>query len=442
MGVGLREVAGHHARPELPVPGVRHVVAGQQPQEVRLAGAVGAEDGDPFAVEDLQVEGFHQAGEFQLPAGDGADAGAAALQAHPDVLLARRLGRRPGLLELAQPGLGGAVAGRHVVTVLRGLAQRQHQLLQLGVLLVPAAAQFLEAGEAFAAGLVEGGEATAVHPGVGARGSGLDRDDLLGGAGQQFPVVGDEQHGLAGLGEPLLQPALAGHVEVVVRLVEQQHLVGAAQQRLQDEAFLFTPGQGAHLPPLGLVVRHPQRGRGAHVPQGLRLVPPRLGPVGERLRVGQLGGLVVHRHDRVLGGVDGARGLPDPGRRDGHQQVAHGGLVADGAHELAHHAEAATDGHGPAVRSQLPGQQAQQGGLARAVGSDEGHDGPLPHPEGDVAEERPPVGEVVLQVRGFEVTHGTGFCGSGRSPGKPISAAASEPRACGADHRQETPSAG
>ncbi|EOY51566.1 hypothetical protein SLI_6860 [Streptomyces lividans 1326] len=40
------------------------------------------------------------------------------------------------------------------------------------------------------------------------------------------------------------------------------------------------------------------------------------------------------------------------------------------------------------------------------------------------------------------MTHGTGFCGSGRSPGKPISAAASEPRACGADHRQETPSAG
>ncbi len=53
-----------------------------------------------------------------------------------------------------------------------GLPERQHQLLELRVLLVPAAAQFLEAGEALAPGLVEGGEAAAVHPGVGARGPG------------------------------------------------------------------------------------------------------------------------------------------------------------------------------------------------------------------------------------------------------------------------------
>ncbi|CAM5352014.1 hypothetical protein SVIOM342S_08993 [Streptomyces violaceorubidus] len=343
-------------------------------------------------------------------------------------------GGGPGLLELAQPGLRGAVAGRHVVAVLRGLTQRQHQLLQLRVLLVPAAAQFLEAGEAFPAGLVEGGEAAAVHPGVGARGSGLDGDDLLGGAGEQLPVVGDEQHGLAGLGEPLLQPALAGHVEVVVRLVEQQHLVGAAQQRLEDEALLLAPGEGAHLPPLSLVVRHPERGGGADVPQGLGLVPARLGPVGERLRVDQLGGLVVHRHERVLGGVDRAGGLADPGLRHGHQQVAHGRLVPYGADELAHHAEAAGDGDGAAVRLQLAGQEAQQRGLARAVGPDQGHDGPLPHAEGDVAEERPPVGEGVLQVRCFEVTHGAGFSGSGRAAGKPFSTARRGTAARGARH--------
>ncbi len=141
------------------------------------------------------------------------------------------------------------------MAVRGGLTQRQYQLLQLGVLLVPAPAQLLEAGEAFAAGLVERGEAAAVHPGVGTRGPGLQGDDLLGGAGEEFAVVGDEQHGLAGLREPLLQPALAGDVEVVVGLVEQQHLVGAAQQRLQHEPLLLAAGEGAHLPPLRLVVR-------------------------------------------------------------------------------------------------------------------------------------------------------------------------------------------
>ncbi len=166
MRVRLREVARDDPRAELPLPRVRHLVAGQQAQEVRLPGAVGAEDGDAFAVEDLQREGLHQAGELQSFAGDGPHAGAAALEPHPDVLLARRLRGRSGLLELAQPGLGGAVAGGHVGAVLGRLAKRQDQLLQLGVLLVPALAQLLEAGEAPAAGLVVGGEAAAVHPGV------------------------------------------------------------------------------------------------------------------------------------------------------------------------------------------------------------------------------------------------------------------------------------
>ena len=71
VGVRLREVARHDPGAELPLPRVRHVVAGEQPQEVGLAGAVGAEDGDPLAVEDLQVEGFHQPGELESLAGDG-----------------------------------------------------------------------------------------------------------------------------------------------------------------------------------------------------------------------------------------------------------------------------------------------------------------------------------------------------------------------------------
>jgi hypothetical protein len=55
--VGLREEAGDDAGAEPPRAGVRDVLAGQQPQEVRLARAVGPQDGDPVAVPDLRSNG-------------------------------------------------------------------------------------------------------------------------------------------------------------------------------------------------------------------------------------------------------------------------------------------------------------------------------------------------------------------------------------------------
>ena len=60
--VGLVEVAGHDPGAEAHVAGVLDaVVAGQQPQEVALAGAVGPEHGDALAVPDLGVERVGQA---------------------------------------------------------------------------------------------------------------------------------------------------------------------------------------------------------------------------------------------------------------------------------------------------------------------------------------------------------------------------------------------
>ena len=119
---------------------------GQQPQEVRLAGAVGAEHGDPLAVPDLEVERLHQPGELEVLADHRALAGAAALEPHLHRLLARLLGRRAGLLELAEPGLGGLVLARHAVVVLRLDLEPEHQRLDLGVLLVPAAAHAPRSG--------------------------------------------------------------------------------------------------------------------------------------------------------------------------------------------------------------------------------------------------------------------------------------------------------
>jgi hypothetical protein len=109
----------------------------------------------------------------------------------------------------------------------------EHKLFELGVLFVPTTAQFLEPLKASLARLMKRGEPTAVHPHVGAAGSRLDAHDQRGGAGEQFTVVRNKQHRLDRLPQLVLKPELARDVEVVVRLVEQQHLVGAAQQGLE-----------------------------------------------------------------------------------------------------------------------------------------------------------------------------------------------------------------
>ncbi len=76
--------------------------------------------------------------------------------------------------------------------------------------------------------------------------------------------------------------------------------------------------------------------------------------------------------------------------------------------------------------------------LPTPLGLDEGHDGPLPPTRKETSpRERPPVGQVVLQVRGFEVTHGTGSSsGSGRAPGQTLSSCVPACSARDRDHRR------
>ena len=169
----------------------------------------------------------------------GALARAAARQPHRHLLLARLLRRRAGLLELAQPRLRGLVAAGHAVVVRRLLLVHQHQRLELGVLLVPALAHLLEAQEPVGTRLVVRREAARVRPHEVARAPELHGDDAGGGVGQQLPVVADVEDGLVGLADAFLEPDLAGHVEEVVGLVEQEHLVGAAEQELEHEPLLL-----------------------------------------------------------------------------------------------------------------------------------------------------------------------------------------------------------
>jgi len=178
------------------------------------------------------------------------------------------------------------------------------------VLLVPAAAQLLEPADPVGAGLGVVPEAAAVHPDVQV----LDGHDALRTGGQQLPVVADQQHGLRRGGQLLFEPALARHVQVVVRLVEQQHAVRGTQQRLEYQPLLLAAGQRAHVAPAAPVVRDAERGHRAGVPVHLRVVAPGLAPFGQRRRVAQLRALVVALHHGQLGRVQPGRGLPHPRR--------------------------------------------------------------------------------------------------------------------------------
>ena len=108
MVVGLVEVAGHHAGAEADHAVVLDGrVAGEEPQEVALARAVGAEDGDPLAEPDLDVERVGQPGQLQPLDREGAAAGAATAEADGDALLLDPLGRRGSFVEVAEAALGG-----------------------------------------------------------------------------------------------------------------------------------------------------------------------------------------------------------------------------------------------------------------------------------------------------------------------------------------------
>ena len=342
-------------------------------------------------------------------------AGPAALEPHLHLLLARALLRRSGQLELGQPGHRRLVAAGHPVVVGGLLAQRDDELLELLVLLVPAAAQLLEPEDAVLPSLVVRREAASVSPRRRPGRAGFEGDDPARGAGQQLAVVADEEHRLGRLQQLVLEPALGRHVEVVVRLVEHQHLVRAAEQRLQHQALLLAAGEGAHLAPLGPFVRRAERGHRADVEQRLRLVAPDVAPVGERLRVTHLDPLVVVLHHGQLGPVERARGVPDRLRRNGKQQIADGRVVAHLADELPHDAEAAGARDRAPVGGDVAGDDPQQRGLAGAVGPDQRDLGPFADPEGDLVQQPPAVRQVEDDGVEVDVAHGQAVCRPARS---------------------------
>ena len=235
---------------------------------------------------------------------------------------------------------------------------------------------------------------------------GLHGDDAVRRTRQQLAVVADEQHRLRRLSQRRLEPALARHVEVVVRLVEQQHLVRPAQEDLEREPLLLASGQGPDQSGRAPVVRLTQRRHRADVPEHLGVVAVRVAPVGQGCRVAHLGALLVDLHHRQLGRVQRAAGVAQARWGQVDEQVAHRALIAQGAEELAHDPDPAGTRDRPRGRLQVAGDHPQQRGLAGAVGADQRRLRTLPDPEADVVEEHPPVWQRVAQPLDVDVSHG------------------------------------
>ena len=234
-------------------------------------------------------------------------------------------------------------------------------------------------------------------------GAELDGDHPRRRVGQQLTVVADEQDRLLRAADPALQPDLPGHVEEVVRLVEEEHLVGTREEVLQHQPLLLATAERLEVAVLRLVETDPQRRGAAGVPDDLDLVAPGVGELGERRGVRHLGGLVVGLHQRQLEPVHLGSSGPHTGRRDGQQQLRHRRRVA--TDHLAHHPEPTRPGHRALVRHQLAGDDPQQRRLAGAVGTHQGDLGALAHPEGDVVEQDAPVRQLVAHPGNLHVSH-------------------------------------
>ena len=216
----------------------------QRPHQVGLAGAVGPDQADPLAEVHLVGERQEQVGDREVDQLDDAAGRVAAAQPDPDRLVAHRRRRRTGGDELVPPRLGGVGAAGVAVVLGRPLLHDLHVPVQAPLLVLPALEGVAELLLAASPGLGERGVGAAVHPGAGA----LDGDHLGRRPAEQRAVVADHQdRDLAG-GEALLQPPAGRDVEVVVGLVEQQHVGLGRQQDVEQQPLALAAGEVADAP--------------------------------------------------------------------------------------------------------------------------------------------------------------------------------------------------
>ena len=199
----------------------------------------------------------------------------------------------------------------------------------------------------------------------------LDLQDAPAGGVDEVAVVGNHQQGTGVLLQPLLQPQGRVQVQVIGRLVQQQHIRGRHQRPGQVEANTPAAGEIPHRPPGGVRVEAQ--------PLQQALGPP-LGAVAVYFLQ-----LAVHARHRV---VVAGRLLPLQFVPQGRQRAVPAPDIlsrrqAGGVHLLRHVGQA-QPGHAldvTGIGNQLPQQQGEQARFATAVGADQGQ--PLAGLDGD-----------------------------------------------------------
>ena len=236
----------------------------------------------------------------------------------------------------------------------------------------------------------------------------LDHDDLGGHALQQGAVVADHQDRAAAGLQLVLQPQAGGDVQVVVRLVEQQDVRPTVQQQVEHQALAFAAAELAHQ--AGGEVLHVglHAALGGRSPLGFQLVPAEIAPVGEGL--GEAGAVVLPRVHRRLGGVEGPAGFPQGGGCHLHQHVAEAVGRVRHADVLGHPQDGAAQRELALVGLQLAREDAQDGALADAVGTDDRRVLARCNREGDVEEQRIRARRRVLEFGHDDAAHGCTSC--------------------------------
>ena len=400
-----------HAGPQGGHALVRGLAAQQPAQQGGLAGPVGPGDADPLPR--VHLEGHRAEREAALPEHgvvEGGDHRAGARRRTDGELQPPLLARLLHLLQardaaLHLPDLLGLLLARLTVglaaqlVVVRGLLHRvahalagplplgagagDEVLLLLGELLVLLPGLAAQGGPLLEVGLV----AAAVDA-VGALGE-VELQDAGDAAGQELAVVAHQHDAAAQLLHEGLQAGQAVEVEVVGGLVQEHDVEAGEQQRGEADAGGLPTGEGGHedlfrgggevqaeVGQDGGDALLQVRGAGGQ-PAGEGGVVAVRGGVGDvRVRQG-LGGLV---HLGLRGGAPGAAGDVPGDRLPRHPLV----LLRQPADEGVRGGE----GHGAGLRGQVPAEDAQQRGLARAVGPHDADDVPGRDREVQILEER------------------------------------------------------
>ncbi|SHU01250.1 Uncharacterised protein [Mycobacteroides abscessus subsp. abscessus] len=194
----------------------------------------------------------------------------------------------------------------------------------------------------------------------------------------------DEQDGLGRLHEPLLEPTFGRDIQIVVGFIQQQDLVGPAQQRFQNQSLLLTAGKCVDAAKSGQLIRNSERGCGVYVALSLEFVAANVGPVRQRLCVLDLVLLTVALHECQLRAVEMLGGPPDAIGCYRQQQIADRRIITNRTDELPHHSKLPTAGDGSVVWIGIASDNPQQCRLTGPVGAYQGGLAALADPQADI----------------------------------------------------------